>query len=122
MRFEELEVAEQRALSFAGEDDVVSVQYAVYQYLGEAGDVDLRHTDFLDSTLWTKQPPHFVTTGDTQIETVIAGNLIQVSIPRNEAGEPQFGVYRYVGQGSETIDLALQDGWPSPTGPLGRVR
>ncbi|TWU31778.1 dockerin type I domain-containing protein [Novipirellula artificiosorum] len=107
--FEQLGEQERRALAAAAKEDVMAVHYAVYQYLGEAQTVDLGEANFEDPSLWAQQQPHHVTTGDTQVESVDTGDVVQVTIPQNDAGEPQFGIYRYLGQAARPLDLSLQN-------------
>jgi len=101
--------AQRQTLAIATKEDVVAVDYAVYQYMGNGGEVDLLEADFADTSLWQKQAPRFTTTGETQEKWVEIGDLVQVTIPQQEDGEPQFGVYRYVGEAAALLDLSQQD-------------
>ncbi len=107
--FDNLPETQRQALAAATKDDVVAVHYTAYRYLGDAGAVDLRKADFTDGSLWEQQLPRYTTTGETQAESVEFGDLVRVTIPRDANGDPQFGVYRYVGPSAGSLDLSRQD-------------
>jgi hypothetical protein len=107
--FENLDDTQRQTLAAATQDDVLAVQYAAYQYLGSAGEVDLAKADFADASLWLKQMPDHVTTGRAQWEWIEVGDVVQVTMPLNGAGQRQFGVYRYGGEAAGLLDLSQQD-------------
>jgi hypothetical protein len=107
--FESLSEEERQTLAMSTTDDVLAVDYAVYQYQGDAGDVDLLKADFNDSVSWEKLLPDYVVTGATQWEWLEIGDTVQVRVPLGAGGEPQFGVYRYQGGAAAWLDLSRQD-------------
>jgi hypothetical protein len=107
--FSQLTQAQQAALSLATKDDILAVDYAVYQYKGAAGTVDLLKADFTNAALWTKLTPNFTVTGSAaQLVNIGTNNLVQVKIPQTADGQSLFGLYRYKG-GNTTLDLSSQN-------------
>ena len=99
--FAGLTAPQQQLLSAAGQEDVLGITYAMYEYRGSAGTVDLSTTDFSDGSLWARITPDFVTSEQSGPVTLAVGDVVL------NQGEG-YGLYRYKGPAGST-DLNAQN-------------